>query len=333
MFLHPVHYQEPDGQWHEFRPEIQARLPGETFAFGSAFVPYQAGFTNRPDDNTVEFRYQSSAVRFSSQDRSGKGPFTATRTGKTLSYRRADGNVEYRYTLGNTTLKETIVLHKPTTQHEYAFKLELADAVPAQEPDGSISALGTQGAILWRIAAPTAVDAAGHPAPEVTQRLEDRGGETDLIVSVDPDWLTHPERQWPVEIDPTIVLDPDPAAGMDTTATIVKHYHGSYSSGNGAGSSSTTYVGSPFSANLTVGKSRSGGCTSSGWDEWKYTNVSLLKFDLSGLPTAGTVNYAQLNLYGTGGTADLTLEVKPVGASWEELSTTYQKPRVRPSGP
>ncbi len=71
--------------------------------------------------------------------------------------------------------------------------------------------------------APFMYDASGAPVPgsparsdAVTQNVTQQGGKSVVTVKPDLEWLRDKSRVYPIVIDPTIAVVPDPAAGQDT---------------------------------------------------------------------------------------------------------------------
>jgi RHS repeat-associated protein len=137
---------------------------------------------------------------------------------------------------------------------------------------------------------------------KVTQTVTQKGSEIEVTVKADQAWLAAAERVYPVVIDPTIEVVPDPAAAQDTMIS------------EGA---PTTNYGS--SANLNVGNAATGA----------NSYRALLKFDLSqlGLSTSTTVKAASLDVYfaqpHTSEATDVNLEARKVTADWTESTATW----------
>lgn len=295
-----VHYQDADGKWQEMKPEIKAKCCGN-HGFESNSLPFAAEFSEA-GLNQVSFRYRDGVVKFKIPDEIGTGVFDTEQKGATLKYRRAGREVEYRYDLLGNGLKETIVLNKPTDKNRYSFEVEFEGANPVPQPDGGIAAVNEAGEVLWSIAPPTAVDAAGVPAQSIAQELEQRDGKTYLTITVDAGWLTDKRRKWPVEIDPTMTIAPDAGDGMDTTLE-------SYTDPED-GFWETSY---PHGATLYA----------------DHNQISLLKFPLHAIPRGATISSAQLMVFGiteTSGTSyDAPTSIYPVLVEWEERNAKWSQ--------
>ena len=146
----------------------------------------------------------------------------------------------------------------------------------------------------------SAANRLGQPgySEKITQTVTQQGGKTLLTLKPDQAWLTAKERVFPIVIDPTIVVVPDPTAAQDTS---ISEANGSHD----YGTNPTMLVGDDASHNT-----------------WR----GLLKFDLSMIPSTTTIRSADLNVhYGAGFGADVKLPFSAVKVTsdWSESTATW----------
>ncbi|MEV5726090.1 DNRLRE domain-containing protein [Streptomyces pharetrae] len=231
--------------------------------------------------------------------------------GNTVTYRDAFGKgVDLRYTVGNGSLKEDIVLHdRPGKAPAYDFTLTTHGLTATSRENGAI-ALHSDSAGPGRpelvIPAPSMTDArrdAESPygtvgTDAVRQTLT--GGNGSYTVSLRPDagWLTAEERRYPVTVDPTITLAPTPSQSEDVMISSdgpADNYDGSW--------------------RLSVGNTSTG------------SSRALLRFGLSGVPAGTRLDSAELKLYydqtHTTGDTEVRLEAHRATAPWSETSATW----------
>jgi len=330
LFAGPVHYPGANGKWVEYKPDFAERKEGGNRSFHASGVPFTAGFTPNGDKHEVTFQHKGTGLRFQVEAENSSGPGAPVRSGRSLRFDRAADKVAYQYDLQKNGLKETILLLHPPTTNTFRFPVTFEGVNPWLQEDGSIVAVDEAGAIRWRIAAPFAVDDAGSRAPSVTQQVEEANGAQTLVITVDDEWLRDPARQWPVQVDPTVVIEPDPADGMDvgllkqTNQTAYKDSNGkchvyqprvTYLA-NGTSMDELIYVSTyhatpPTCSGLSYGQSE--------------TNTSneyygLLKFGLSALPKGASVKRAYLNLWTSPETSKREGTLAAVTTPWEETS-------------
>jgi RHS repeat-associated protein len=294
LFLHPVHWRDESDSWQETAQQL----------------PYQATF-GAGGHGEVSFRYQQGAIRFQPKGAGQRKPLKVERNGQTVRMLDEVDGTEYRYDMGYRILKETVYLIKPPAGGELRFPFAVEGVELAAQADGSIAAVGPEGDVQWRIAAPTAEDAAGSLAPWAEQRIEG----SELAITVDPDWLNDPRRAWPVAVDPTIVVETDAAAGMDTYIQDIKDRD--YEDLSCVGSYTHQYSGWPEAERILIRSDSYSDCG------YRYT-LGLLKFNLNSLSPGGRVVRARLMLlpaYGNG-----TVHIRPVGQEWTERDATWGHP-------
>ncbi|MBU7005610.1 DNRLRE domain-containing protein [Phosphitispora fastidiosa] len=136
----------------------------------------------------------------------------------TLIYRGITDHTDLRYIIDGKTLKEEIILNDPEAPSEFKFALDIRHLDYSMRDDGSIDFTdpGT-GDVIWNMPTPYMYDARGERSQAVTAEISRKYGlfgETVLTVTADPEWLTAPDRAYPVVIDPT--LQPGERFGRDT---------------------------------------------------------------------------------------------------------------------
>jgi LysM repeat protein len=116
--------------------------------------------------------------------------------------------IDYQYTVLNTKVKEDIVLNNQVDKTTFNFAVKTT-GVELKEEHGAISGY-EQGSTTpaWVLSAPYMVDANGKRSDKVKLEL-DKNILTDnhITITVNKDWLTAPERAYPVRIDPTVTIE------------------------------------------------------------------------------------------------------------------------------
>jgi YD repeat-containing protein len=232
-----------------------------------------------------------------------------------VCFRRALGDADLVYRVTAQGLKEEIVLQRPPSAVDvsYRFVLQLEGVDAETQPDGSIGffrkGAGAGEGPLFVIPKPFMTDAAPDPmspygrawSDQVSQTVTQRGSRIELTVRPDRAWLTDPQRQYPVVIDPTIIVEPTPTTGQDamirsTTST-----------------TKTTNYGTSWQ--LGVGTDATG------------VARSLLKFDVSWIPPGTLIDAAELRVWYDQGyftnANSVSLQAHRITASWSESTVTW----------
>lgn len=193
-------------------------------------------------------------------------------------------------------LKETIVLESVGSPSELSFRLDVEGASASLDDEGGVVFTDDGGEVVGAIPAGFMVDSApggGAQSDAVTYRLDEREDGTYLVVTPDRAWLEHPDRVWPVRVDPTV-----------TSRNTVDD----------------TYVKQGVNANLG-----SYAETKVGNDGGAQT-ATYLKFHFNGtIPTDAFVSDARLhvwNSYSAGGCTPKPVGVYRVTQSWSSATMT-----------
>ena len=138
-----------------------------------------------------------------------------------LIYRNIRPDIDLRYEVNSSSIKESIIVDAPCEEYVYGFRLLLDDLIPTIDDAGAIILTDNDGIVQYVIPAPYMIDA-NHDfsldAHYSLELLEDNVWQ--LILQVDEQWMNDPNRAYPVIIDPTIVKRCETANG-DISSTYV----------------------------------------------------------------------------------------------------------------
>jgi hypothetical protein len=220
----PLNYRGPDGSW---RP-INNSLSGSTLS-GYALESAANSFTVRFKDGP-----QATDGSFASVSLPGGGGFTLGLPGATpaprtnegsngLVYRGIAPGTDLHYVVGNTGVKEALVLSNAIAPASYSFRLTPSPGTSlsaARRADGSW-AFSTSGSALplFVLERPSVIDnaqpttslstAGGTSGPANLTVLPQADGSFQLQLGVDPGWLADPARIFPVLLDPSVTIQPN----------------------------------------------------------------------------------------------------------------------------
>lgn len=316
LYVKPVHELAANGKWIERQAPSFRKVRGNS-TFAVEGMPFRAELTgDDPLDPKLTVEQKGYRVAFGLGQAMGtKGSF-ARAVGNMLSFQQVDGATELQYISSPSGLKETLVLNRATEQNVFRFPLITEDVTFAPQDDNSVVATSPEGEVLWRIAPATAEDKNGSVPPSITQTVVREDDEQFLEVTVDHDWLVSPERVWPVLIDPTVIVEPDPADGMDTTIREDRADQSiCYFTSRSSGEPISPYLkaGTVWPSSECSGRS---GVT---------TYRSLIKFDLHTLPVGAEILDARLELYKTSPEAS-SIDLRLIERDWLESTATWTTP-------
>ncbi|MFF0072528.1 DNRLRE domain-containing protein [Streptomyces sp. NPDC005494] len=237
----------------------------------------------------------------------GAGKLTPVAKGDTVTYKDAVAGADLSYQVGPGRVKENMVLdRKPTGPVSFTFTLDAEGLTPKPGKDGSVSFYGEAAHPVMVIPAAFMTDArkdARSPygfaySKTVTQKLTRAGKGWKLTVTPDAKWLSAPERQYPVTVDPTISIAPTPTTAQDVMI-----------SSDGPG---TNY---DDNWRLSVGNTSTG------------SSRALMRFPLTGVPAGTKLDSADLKLYydqfHTTGDTQVQLEAHRATQPWTEDQATW----------
>ena len=212
-------------------------------------------------------------------------------SGDTATYADAWPSADLRVKVYPEGVKEDIILKDATAPKSFTFDLAELGAVNATQVGNTVEYIETlTGKVVGRIPEPFAVDAKGVRGP-VTLTL----AGSAVTLAVDSAWLADPARVWPVVLDPTTTIQPDPTAGKDAFISSVNP-----------------------TANYGTDTNLHAGALAS--DKRR----SLLQFALPAIPVGSAVSVAGLMLYLVGGdTGDYNIDAYNVTSTWDESTVNW----------
>ena len=163
---------------------------------------------------TVENIQQSDAVLTSntaSDFADSDIPDTLKVQSETAVYADVFPQTALEYSIHSKSVKENIIIDSPdAVRAEYTFRLQ-ADAVLSAQlsSDGSVQFLSPDGQEAFYLPAPFMKDANNTVSDAIEVSLTELNGEYILTYRPEQAWLKHAERQYPVVLDPMVVLEED----------------------------------------------------------------------------------------------------------------------------
>ncbi|MFD4116904.1 DNRLRE domain-containing protein [Streptomyces niveus] len=230
--------------------------------------------------------------------------------GNTVTYRDAVAGADLSYEVGPGRVKENIVLaERPDGPVSFTFRLDVKGLVPKAGKDGSIAFYGEAADAVLMIPPAFMTDtkkSASSPyglaySSKVGQKLTRDGTGWRITVTPDTKWLASKQRQYPVTVDPTLILAPTPSQSQDTMVL--------------ASSPASKFDGS---WRLSAGLDSSGSAAR-----------ALLRFGLSNVPAGTQLDDARLQLYydqthtGVANGAPVTLGAYRATGPWTAADATW----------
>ncbi|TLM99573.1 DNRLRE domain-containing protein, partial [bacterium] len=212
VFQDPIHYVNEKNELVDIDNTLVQSV-NKDFAFENRANSLKVRFTDKSGEKKLgQIQQKESSIQWSLLD--GK-EVTGNTAQNTITYSGIKENADLRYIIDGSTLKEEIILNTSDAPAEFKFALDLKNLDYKAQEDGSINFVESRtGAVVWRMPKPYMYDAKGVRSEAVTAALEYKWGRLVLTVQADREWISAPDRQLPIVIDPTI--QPGPSDGRDT---------------------------------------------------------------------------------------------------------------------
>jgi RHS repeat-associated protein len=300
IFESPINYLDAAGQWKPIGDQLEETAGGEITNGANDF------------DVTLPERLGAGPVRLSDDGQwvavELLGPSTeeAQLEGGAASYESQEGGTSFDFTGLANGLKEEIQIPDASAPSNFSFELDASNGLaPELVEDGSVEFRDPEGQSAFVLPAPVIYDSASAQEPSLSAVHYDLApsgeGHWRLTVQADREWLEDPARQFPVTIDPTLVVE---KPSLDCAIA--------------SWAPTSSFCGSQ-------GYTKLGVWASYGTPD-RFTR-SLLKFDISSIPSTAFVTSATAKFYApvaAKNTAGVLLRraTKPwtSGATWQKYN-------------
>jgi len=201
----PVHYRDDTGRWQRIDVGLEAD--------GAHIVNGQNRFDlDLPTDLAAAPIRLTTDRGWVAQRIVGHQPAAPALEDDTAFYRDEESDTTFEFTSLANGLKETIEIDSLAAPSTFHFDLEVSEGLrPTFTADGAIQVRDREGVVVTTLPAPFMVDSAEVPSEshDVRYLLEQQGERKwRLTVEADREWLSQPERVWPVRIDPSFEAGP-----------------------------------------------------------------------------------------------------------------------------
>jgi RHS repeat-associated protein len=213
IYQAPVNYRDDEGKWQPIEEGLERE--------GGAFVNGDNSF-----DLRLPSRMGTAPLRVSigenwiSERLMAAASDPGELAGEAATYEAANPGTTFEFSTLGTGLEQKITLASAAEPSSLHFELDTsAGLLPSKADDGSIEFRGSDGDVVAVLQPPVMYDSnPTRPAMSdaVSYQLASRNdGTWELNLEADREWLTEPDRAWPVTIDPAITEKF--GAGMDCT--------------------------------------------------------------------------------------------------------------------
>lgn len=123
-----------------------------------------------------------------------------------LIYQDVFPGIDLQYTTYGYNIKEQIIVNEPQESYRFDFLLESDGLNAVLNENGSVSFLNADQEEVYQIPTPCMEDALGLGSFDVHFVLNETEQGTVLTVEADEAWINSEDREFPVKIDPTLVV-------------------------------------------------------------------------------------------------------------------------------
>ncbi|MEV0730194.1 LamG-like jellyroll fold domain-containing protein [Polymorphospora sp. NPDC050346] len=216
-YTDPVNYRTADGSWQPIDPTLVERPDGRLHVKANSVGIAMAGESSArsrgaaADTELAALTLPTGEVLAWSLQGAQVG--TPETDGGTATYRDVLPDTDLELTAIASGVKETLVLKSPAAGSSWVFPLRLEGLTPRLDEHGSVELVNAKGSVVAWIPSGWMEDSRIDPRSgsaaqgAVRYELTTVDGRPALRVVADAAWLNHPDRVYPVRVDPTAHTD------------------------------------------------------------------------------------------------------------------------------
>ncbi|SHH68969.1 DNRLRE domain-containing protein [Clostridium intestinale] len=128
---------------------------------------------------------------------------TLIKTTSSVVFEEVKPNINLEYKLISDSIKESIIINKPTDIKKFSFNFNMKNLKPELKDNQIILSDKDTGKEIMRMQAPFMVDAKGEQTDRVKLSFDKKGKGYILTLELDKEWINSKDRQYPVIVDPS----------------------------------------------------------------------------------------------------------------------------------
>ncbi|WP_313427638.1 DNRLRE domain-containing protein [Siminovitchia terrae] len=219
-----------------------------------------------------------------------------------ITYPNVFPNIDLTFYSDNNSVKEEIIIHSLPGQSQFTFEMNIQNLELKESKNGEILFQDKSGKTFFTFTKPFMYDTRDNVSHDVTMNIREEKGKTYVDIAADESWLKSPEREFPIIIDPSVIIHDATTEDAFVSST--------YPNDN--------YYLDP---SLITGK-----------QIYYGTTRSLIKFNLKSLLSSAKITAAKLTLTSysnvNGFDRPASVSVFPISKAWDSTKVTWNSQPV-----
>ncbi|MFJ7131282.1 DNRLRE domain-containing protein [Streptomyces fungicidicus] len=217
FYTEPVNYRDADGDWIA----VDTTLARQNDSGPRTMSTNEPGWETNSTEKAISFAGSADAdavMRMQLGDELSIGygvdeasPSPGLAEGSEITYQDVRPHSDIEFLAGSDSVKETLILKDKEAPTEWRFPLDLQGLTVRLDGHGGLLFVDEEGAQRawtpagWMEDSAFAEDAnEGVISSGVTYSLTEEAGRQVLVVKLDEEWLSEPDRVFPVRVDPSV---------------------------------------------------------------------------------------------------------------------------------
>ncbi|CEG25313.1 DNRLRE domain-containing protein [Bacillus sp. B-jedd] len=215
IYTEDIHYKDKEKNKYKNisnTPEVNSGSDKGDFKFKNKDNKFGVKFAiNTKKKSLISLDFENEKLNFQAVDAKHS---SAKQEVGSIIYEGIYNGVDFKYSLGSSSVKEDIILN--TRESERKFQFLLTGSLLPKKEDGNINFYNKKGALIWTMPRPFMEDQNGNYSEDIVFDLKEEKNGYLLTLIPDAKYLDDKDTEYPVRIDPTANLGGTNATTLDT---------------------------------------------------------------------------------------------------------------------
>ncbi len=205
FYAEPVHYMDSRGNYIDINSSLTSSNKKD-FAYMNKANSWQVYFSSSADAlKLVSIVNGGCELNFSLKDSMAARSCVDSKNDNKIIYKNVFPNVDLRYTVHNSAVKEEFIINSPEAIPDIAFVLNTS-GLTLQNINGCTAFADSDGNNVFELGSHYMEDAVGKRCENVQYQITQSNRDYKYSITFDHDFITDPNTVFPVIIDPQITV-------------------------------------------------------------------------------------------------------------------------------
>lgn len=212
QYTEAIHYEEGN-KWKDIDNSIiegKAETDDSSLALENKANKFKVKFSNKSkDDKTVRLKWKKKQLDIGLV---GTNKVKGLVENNSITYPNVLADTDLVFYADSNSVKEELVFHKQPSQNKFVYQINMKGLTAKLDSNGEILFEDEKENVYFTVSKPFMFDANEEFSHDVKMELREEKGKTFIDVTADKAWLDDKDREYPVILDPSVIVQDEETA-------------------------------------------------------------------------------------------------------------------------